>query len=441
MNSTSQPKSQDAGHGFPLLSFICAACGSVIGELLSLHLHSLLFEPTLGNAATIWLPAGSALLTLGLAWLLWCLHHHFIRNRTSVQATVYYFCAFLLVLSVGWLIVFLEHLLRHGPFHSSDHPIAFAFILAALLGIFWLFSSVLRSNPEEYLDIQMKPQVGSATDSNQEGQATNQIAIHSDLRNQCRALILFVSTPNIIPQVRGFTQTTAVDSEESYEIDPAPHAMIRDRGGNPKSHPEDKICELSGGAGELENDINKLIASNIYWNWHQQLRALRCMPNIESVYLLGSPDADAYKREIPNAEGQYPEYAPGFRQKPGSGKGSYDYLKLCQAFLKPYLTAGTATRTPVIIRWSPPVDFENFNDITRELRTIISRLSKKQGLKPNEIIVDVTGGQKVVSIAGAVLTVNNELRFQYVQTNEPFATVPYDLVRQDPPSTEPHIHC
>ena len=71
----------------------------------------------------------------------------------------------------------------------------------------------------------------------------------------------------------------------------------------------------------------------------------------------------------------------------------------------------------------------------REINTSL----REQNLQPGQVLVDVTGGQKVTSIAGAVLTLNNELRFQYVQTNRPYHTLPYDLTRRAAPNLEPHV--
>ncbi len=45
-----------------------------------------------------------------------------------------------------------------------------------------------------------------------------------------------------------------------------------------------------------------------------------------------------------------------------------------------------------------------------------------------DIIIDVTGGQKTTSIAGAVITLNSQVSFQYVQTNEPYKIMAYDVM-------------
>ena len=196
-----------------------------------------------------------------------------------------------------------------------------------------------------------------------------------------------------------------------------------------------KSASLSGGWERLPDDIEGITTSKIFWNWQQPLRALRGMHQLETIYLIGSPDAAGYQPLGLDETGEPLENSAGFKQTPGSGKGSHTYLRLCQRLLEGYLPVGDGIPRAVI-PWHVPVDFESFNDLTKELRNILRPLREK--LSPRQILVDVTGGQKVTSIAGAVLTLNNELRFQYVQTNEPFGTVPYDLVQRTAPGLEPH---
>ena len=300
-----------------------------------------------------------------------------------------------------------------------------------------IFHSRLREKVELVEDIQ--PASEAPPRNLVENQAEpKEITVSHELAARCRALVLFVSTPILVPEVKGYVQEndpTSNDPEPPPPPDPvaprpeSPHVVLKDG---------DKQCDLAGSPATLGLDINAITSSRIYWNWQQLLRALRGMSQLEVVYLLGSPDSATYKPEPVNSEGRRPEFQPGFKQKPGSGKGSYDYLGLCRAFLIPYLPSIPFERTPAIIPWAKPVDFENFNALTKELRVITASL-RSGGLEASQILVDVTGGQKVTSIAGAVLTVSNELRFQYVQTNAPFDSVPYDLVRRATPNIEPHV--
>ncbi len=64
-----------------------------------------------------------------------------------------------------------------------------------------------------------------------------------------------------------------------------------------------------------------------------------------------------------------------------------------------------------------PVNFENIEKIQESLEEVYKGLEGK-GLKESDILIDITGGQKPVSIAGASTTVIYPNRyFQYVSTN------------------------
>ncbi|MCX8018379.1 MAG: hypothetical protein N2690_10835, partial [Rhodocyclaceae bacterium] len=59
------------------------------------------------------------------------------------------------------------------------------------------------------------------------------------------------------------------------------------------------------------------------------------------------------------------------------------------------------------------VDFEDLSSSVVALRLAIQSC----GAKPRDIVIDVTGGQKTASIAGALVTLDNrDLIFQYVPT-------------------------
>ncbi|SMP05157.1 CRISPR-associated protein (Cas_Cas02710) [Desulfurobacterium pacificum] len=64
------------------------------------------------------------------------------------------------------------------------------------------------------------------------------------------------------------------------------------------------------------------------------------------------------------------------------------------------------------------VDFENGEELIKILDEKLFQFLKCLGYKDREVIVDVTGGQKTISIVGAILTVTNfDREFQYVSTN------------------------
>jgi hypothetical protein len=56
------------------------------------------------------------------------------------------------------------------------------------------------------------------------------------------------------------------------------------------------------------------------------------------------------------------------------------------------------------------------------------------GFNEQDIVIDITGGQKTTSIAGAVVTFNSQVTFQYVQTDDPYDVLIYDVVVRMPVS-------
>jgi hypothetical protein len=69
--------------------------------------------------------------------------------------------------------------------------------------------------------------------------------------------------------------------------------------------------------------------------------------------------------------------------------------------------------------------FEDFKEIEEALEKAYSSL-KEAGYKEKEIILDITGGQKIVSIVGALLSLYGRREFQYVSTND-YSVKSYDV--------------
>lgn len=150
----------------------------------------------------------------------------------------------------------------------------------------------------------------------------------------------------------------------------------------------------------LIEDIAAL--GTIRWNWQQLLRAI--VPHsatIQRLHLIGSPEPT----------------------------GSFQNLALCQRFLEHYLPGVD------ILHVQEPVDFEDFNALVRCMREIIAD-EKRRGMHEHDIIIDVTGGIKTASIAGASITFNSQVTFQYVQTQPPNEVYAYDVVYQSPYAAE-----
>jgi len=75
------------------------------------------------------------------------------------------------------------------------------------------------------------------------------------------------------------------------------------------------------------------------------------------------------------------------------------------------------------------LDFEDFDQLSRALWIIRSEFkSKKMGYQEQDIMIDITGGQKPTSVIGASITFNLKIKAQYVQTNDPWQVVSYDVL-------------
>jgi len=64
-----------------------------------------------------------------------------------------------------------------------------------------------------------------------------------------------------------------------------------------------------------------------------------------------------------------------------------------------------------------PVDFESLEELLESLSGTLRFVNDKLRISDDQIVIDVTGGQKTTSIAGALATINRrELIFQYMPT-------------------------
>lgn len=74
-------------------------------------------------------------------------------------------------------------------------------------------------------------------------------------------------------------------------------------------------------------------------------------------------------------------------------------------------------------------DFERFDDLSRAVLHLL-RVFKRQRVRDDQIMIDFTGGQKVTSVVAASVTFNRTIKAQYVQTNEPYAVISYDILME-----------
>lgn len=74
-------------------------------------------------------------------------------------------------------------------------------------------------------------------------------------------------------------------------------------------------------------------------------------------------------------------------------------------------------------------DFESFDELTRAVWYLL-RQFKDRGYRDRDIMIDITGGQKPTSIVGAAVTFNRKIKAQYIQTNDPWEVLSYDVIHE-----------
>jgi len=72
-------------------------------------------------------------------------------------------------------------------------------------------------------------------------------------------------------------------------------------------------------------------------------------------------------------------------------------------------------------------DFESFDELSRALSILLKEFKKRKYLD-QEIMIDFTGGQKVTSVVAVAMTLNRQIKAQYVQTNPPWGILSYDVI-------------
>lgn len=126
-----------------------------------------------------------------------------------------------------------------------------------------------------------------------------------------------------------------------------------------------------------------------FWPWQQTLRAI--LPNLSilrEVVLIGS-----------------------------SHQGSAESLPMLQRFLQVLLGSDVVVRISPESPNSAP-DFEDFDALKQRLDAEFEELTRRgrNSFQADQILIDITGGQKMASVVGACYSLTTELRIQYVAT-------------------------
>lgn len=184
-------------------------------------------------------------------------------------------------------------------------------------------------------------------------------------------LVIFLSPPTTVPRIDG--ETGGISFKKS----------------------ETEWLELDA---SLDTAIKQMDALTPPHNWQQSLRSiLPHAANLTSLWIVvsGPPNGKVAKAAEPGT-------------RPRNADGSAPYQATAQTLFRRYLPSTTE------INFSNPLDFEDFRPLEHYLRDKILH-----SLPPNSsrsTAIDITGGFKVSSALGSLLTVNDEAVFQYVQT-------------------------
>lgn len=144
--------------------------------------------------------------------------------------------------------------------------------------------------------------------------------------------------------------------------------------------------------GRLQEDIDNIAKANMFINWQQQMRGLMEHLRFEEVRLekivyVGSQDKD------------------------GGEDGSFRQIENIHLLLSQYLPAGTVYEKHC-------VNFLSFSKLRETLHEILAKACR-DGFDDKDIVLDITGGTKTSSIAGADATLEGRVPFQYVDTGSP----------------------
>jgi hypothetical protein len=166
-------------------------------------------------------------------------------------------------------------------------------------------------------------------------------------------------------------------------------------------------AEFAIDASSLEKAIDELTnleappagSQGLRWNWTPLLRALkphlqRQPPELSFIILIASRQSTAQLN---------------------------DAKAVLRHFLDRHGLSGT-TLLHVVNQ-----DFEKVEDVSSVMLHAVVRLLREQGIAPSQIAIDLTGGQKLTSVAAAISTLNHQSVLQYVQTNPPYEVDLYDL--------------
>ncbi len=155
--------------------------------------------------------------------------------------------------------------------------------------------------------------------------------------------------------------------------------------------------------GNLKEDIDLLTQKGCKWNWIQLLRALdRHIDSLKEIIVLGSKDLSEKSENDSSGD------------KKTSVRGSCNDFNDCRELIKLYFKNFQDVN---II--TEPIAFNELDGISEYITgEILKRTDRETDkIKYRDIVVDITGGTKEVSLAMASVTLSNNICIQYIDNN------------------------
>ncbi len=192
-----------------------------------------------------------------------------------------------------------------------------------------------------------------------------------------------------------------------YPVNKADDVLIRVENGAHKISVKKTGTMIEVPQQDITHDIQLLEGTR--WSWQQMLRCIEPHKDrLKHIYLIGSPCLAGDEK-----------------------KGSYNSLCAAEFLINCYLKNSNVK----VHKHPAPVDFEDFDGLTDAFNKAIAGF-RQEGISEKHIIIDITGGQKPASIAGAIVTLDKNVTFQYVQTIPDTAgkykVLAYDAIIQPP---------
>lgn len=183
-----------------------------------------------------------------------------------------------------------------------------------------------------------------------------------------------------------------------------------------------KDIEESGGipsllhlTNDIDADIGRMEAfkrSNRPWSWEMPLRAIRYhLGTLETVTLVCSRESICQAGLFLNICARYDRFK------------NLSFSLLARTGRRLRLHSVTEASFPCS---HEGFDFESFDELSRAIWQLLRKFGKK-GYFEDDIMIDITGGQKPTSIVGASVTFNRRVKAQYIQTNSPWDVLSYDV--------------